>query len=72
VKWEYKVVYFKADMWWSSTGLPSEIGKDFDQWGAEGWELVKVEPILRGGLLIGGFGYTTSTVGLVAFFKRQK
>ena len=71
MKWEYKIVYVDAARW-SSTGLPAEIGQEFDRWGDEGWELVKVEPLLRGGLFALGFGSATHTAALLAFFKRQK
>ncbi len=71
MKWEYKIVNIAASRW-TSTGLPNDIGEHFDQWGNEGGELVKVEPVLSSGwfvLLIGKFSNTRS---LVAFFKRPK
>jgi hypothetical protein len=69
--WEYKIVDIDAKKW-TSTGLPTDLGERFDQWGAEGWELVRVEPILRGGWLLLGLGTTSSTDSLLAFFKRPK
>ena len=47
-KWEYKIVYIQAAKW-TKTGMPEELNQQFDQWGADGWELIKVEPILSGG-----------------------
>ena len=70
--WEYKIVHINASKW-TGTGLPADLGERFDQWGSEGWELVRIEPILRGGFVLLGFGTTgTSTDSLVAFFERPK
>ncbi len=69
--WEYKVVYISSEKW-TSTGLPDDINVEFNNWGAEGWELVKIEPRLTGGFFIFGFGVATSTAGYVAFFKKSK
>ncbi len=71
MKWEYKIAHISTSQW-SSTGLPQDVNEQFDKWGDEGWELVKVEPIHTGGLILLGFGTTTRTVALVAFFKRSK
>ncbi|MEM7260841.1 MAG: DUF4177 domain-containing protein [Planctomycetota bacterium] len=69
MKWEYKIVNINADEW-SGTGMPADTGQRFDEWGADGWELVKVTPILRGGFLFFGLGAATKTAMIVAFFKR--
>jgi hypothetical protein len=71
MNWEYKFVHIIATKW-TSTGLPRDLGERFDQWGSEGWELVKVEPIHTGGWFLFGFGTFTRTDSLIAFFKRQK
>jgi hypothetical protein len=71
MRWEYKIVSIDATRW-TSTGLPKDLGESFDQWGAEGWELVRVEPIHSGGWFAFGFGTATRTETLVAFFKRQQ
>ncbi|MFL5241958.1 MAG: DUF4177 domain-containing protein [Gemmataceae bacterium] len=71
MKWEYKVVYIVTTKW-TSTGLPTDLGESFDQWGNEGWELVKIEPIHAGGWFLFFFGTFTRTDAFVAFFKRQK
>ena len=65
MKWEYKIIYIDAKRW-TSTGLPDNLGERFDEYGKEGWELVKVEPKLDRGFMAFGYG----TVGYVAFFKR--
>ncbi|MDR0385115.1 MAG: DUF4177 domain-containing protein [Prevotellaceae bacterium] len=65
--WEYKIVYINATRQ-NISGLPDDINENFDRWGSEGWELVKVEPKLSCGFL--GFG--TYTEGYVAFFKKEK
>jgi len=66
VKWEYKIVYFDT-IRWTSTGLPPDLNERFDTWGAEGWELVRTEPVLHRSW----FSTGTYTAGIVAFFKRQ-
>ena len=71
MKWEYKIVHILATKW-TSTGLPSDLGENFDQWGDEGWELVRIEPIHTGGWFVFGFGTATRTQAFVAFFKRPK
>lgn len=71
MKWEYKIVHIDTTRW-SSTGLPADMGEQFDRWGGEGWELVRIEPLHRGGWFAFGFGTATHTVGLVAFFKRPQ
>ena len=54
----------------TKTGLPDDLNEQFDKFGNEGWELVKVEPKLDGGFAAFGFGWLHQTVGYVAFFKR--
>ena len=70
-KWEYKIVTISASRW-TASGLPEETGQHFDELGEEGWELVRVEPILRGGYFFLGSGVGTSTESFVAFFRRPK
>ncbi|MBL7935606.1 MAG: DUF4177 domain-containing protein, partial [Bacteroidia bacterium] len=50
MKWEYKIVYINARKN-TSTGIPEDINDQFDKYGKEGWELVKVEPKLDGGIM---------------------
>ena len=64
-RWEYKIVHFSADQW-TSTGLPTDFNKKFDEFGADGWELVGTEAIVRRVF----FGYGSNTVGILGFFKR--
>lgn len=66
-KWEYKIVHIHAAKW-TKTGMPDELNQQFDQWGAEGWELIKVEPILA----CGWFSIAAETQAFVAFFKRPR
>jgi hypothetical protein len=68
MRWEYKIIYIDATRW-SPTGLPEELGVRFDELGDEGWELVKVEPILTGswGVFLG-----SKTKALISFFRRPK
>ena len=48
MKWEYKGVHIDATKW-TITGLPKHLGEEFDRWGSEGWDLARIEPILRSG-----------------------
>ncbi len=66
VRWEYKIVHLVAAKW-TSTGLSEEVGVRFDELGNEGWELVRVEPVLRPSALSGSY-----TAAFVAFFKRPR
>jgi hypothetical protein len=64
-RWEYKIVHVVADRW-TGTGLPSDLNQEFDKLGADGWELVATDAIIRPNW----FGFAGTTVGLVGFFKR--
>ncbi len=66
MKWEFKVYSVHVAKVWSA-GLPENIGEVLDENGEQGWELVKVEPILRKGLLGGSY-----TDKFVLFFKRPR
>ncbi len=65
--WEYKVVFFSADRW-TRTGLPSDLGEKLDSYGAQGWELVGTEAVIRPNWV----GIASTTLGIVAFFKRRR
>lgn len=65
-RWEYKIVHFVADQW-TGTGLPNDLNEQFDKYGAEGWELVSTEGLVRSGWFV----RTTATAAIVAFFKRR-
>ncbi len=65
-RWEYKIVYLVASKW-TSTGLPEDVGVRFDEMGSEGWELVRVEPVLRPSVLSGSY-----TAAFITFFKRPR
>jgi hypothetical protein len=53
--------YFSAGRW-TSTGLPTGINEQFDRIGADGWELVGTDSIIRPSW----FGSAT-TVGVIAY-----
>ena len=64
MRYEYKVFTANVAKVWSA-GLPDNIGVVLDEHGADGWELDKIEPILRKGLLGGSY-----TDKMVLIFKR--
>lgn len=64
-KWEYKIVYVDATRW-TGTGLPADLNQSFDEWGAQGWELVATEAVIRR-----SWFYGTDTAAIVAFFKKR-
>ena len=68
MKWEYKIVYVNAKQK-TSSGLPENVNEQFNEYGRDGWELVKVEPKLEGWGMIFGIGWI-QTAGYVAFFKK--
>ncbi len=65
-RWEYKLIHVNAERW-TSTGLPADLNEHFDRYGAEGWELVGTESIIRPSV----FWSAGKTVGIVGFFKRR-
>lgn len=70
MKWEYKIAYINTNKL-NATSLPENLNIEFNKWGEEGWELVKVEPVIKGGyffFLFGSFSYTES---FIAFFKKE-
>jgi len=69
MKWEYKIVYIDARHR-TNSGLPEDVNIEFDRYGSEGWELVKIEPKMDGGFMAFSFGWVKLTVGYIAFFKR--
>ncbi|MDR2037906.1 MAG: DUF4177 domain-containing protein [Bacteroidales bacterium] len=69
MKWEYKIVYISAKTN-TSSGLPENINEEFDRYGEQGWELVRIEPKVEGGSMFFTFRWTHQTVGYIAFFKR--
>lgn len=65
-RWEYKIVHVPADRW-TGTGLPADVNQEFDRLGADRWELVGTESIIRPS----AFWSAGKTVGVVGFFKRR-
>jgi hypothetical protein len=69
MKWEYKIVYIDARHH-TASGMPEDVNIKFDEYGSEGWELIKVVPKLKGGFYAFFLGWINLTVGYTAFFKR--
>lgn len=65
-RWEYKIVHILADLW-TGTGLPNDLNQQFDEFGADGWELISTESITRSSWLS-----QPKTVAIVGFFKRLR
>ena len=63
-KWEYKVYIANVSNVFTARP-PEDLGAVLDANGAQGWELVKIEPINRRGWVGGSF-----TDKFVLFFKR--
>jgi len=70
-RWEYKILQINTRKW-PGPGPPTHVNELFDKLGDEGWELVKIESLLGGGVFAFGFGTATSTDSILAFFKRPK
>ena len=64
MKWEYNVLMVNVANVFSAKP-PDDLGVALDERGAEGWELVRVEPILKKGFLGGSY-----TDKFVLFMKR--
>lgn len=69
MKWEYKIVYIDARHQ-TESGLPEDVNIKFDEYGREGWELIKIEQRMKNGYYIFFIGWINLTVGYTAFFKR--
>jgi hypothetical protein len=70
-RWEYKIIYFGVGHW-TSTGLPSDLNEEFNEYAAQGWELVGTESIERPSLIPCFIPWGGSkTVGVVGYFKRR-
>ena len=66
-KFEYKILTLNATKLHKEE-LQFEIDAKFNQWGNEGWELVKMEPVNSAGL----FSYGSTTRDFFVVFKREK
>jgi hypothetical protein len=66
-RWEYKIVYFSAERW-TATGLPSDLNEKFDEYGAQGWELVGTGSVERPSFIPWG---GSKTVVVIGYFKRR-
>jgi hypothetical protein len=65
-RWEHKIIHVSADQR-TTTGLPSDLNEHFDQLGADGWELVATEAIVRPSWFLSA----ANTVAILGFFKRR-
>lgn len=66
-KFEYKMLTISVAHLNRST-FRAELDQKFQDYGNEGWELIKLESIVEGGILTQG----GSTKELFAVFKREK
>ena len=66
-QFEYKLLTISVNHL-SRSNFRSELSSDFARWGNEGWELVKMEPIVTGGFVFQG----ANTREFFCVFKREK
>jgi hypothetical protein len=67
MKWEYKVIEVRVRRIIVSS-VSEDIGVKLDEYGADGWELIRVLPIIQKGWLFFGGSFTDR---VLLFFKRQ-
>jgi len=65
-RWEYKIIRVSATNR-TTTGLPEDVNESFDRFGADGWELVATEAVVRPNWAQSA----GTTVGILCFFKRR-
>jgi hypothetical protein len=66
-KFEYKLLTISV-VHLRKKQFQEELDNKFNNWGEEGWELVKMEAITDSGML----NYFSSTSDFLAVFKREK
>ncbi|WOK08268.1 DUF4177 domain-containing protein [Imperialibacter roseus] len=66
-KFEYKIVTISVAHL-KKKDFQSELSRNFDEWGAEGWDLVKFEPVLESWFLFND----VRTKEFIVVFKREK
>jgi hypothetical protein len=66
-KFEYKIVTISVAHL-KKKDFQSELSRNFDEWGAEGWDLVKLEPVTESWFLFD----RGSTTEFIVIFKREK
>ncbi len=66
-KFEYKILTISVSHL-KKSNFQAELNTKFQEWGNEGWELVKMEPITSGGLIFQG----ATTNEFLAVFKKEK
>ena len=67
MKWEYKVLEVGV-VGFLKSSIPKDTGIKLDELGAEGWELIRILPIMKNGFWFFGGSYTERAI---LFFKRQ-
>lgn len=67
MRWEYKVVDYKNNGWFSSA---SKLQKELTGYGEDGWELVSAVPEVRGSGSHGDMDIETKYIKCI--FKREK
>ena len=66
-KYEYKIITIRAGHL-DRNNFQEKLDQNFNDWGNEGWDLVKMEPITSGGL----FWQGANTDKFLIVFKREK
>ncbi|MEQ8531535.1 MAG: DUF4177 domain-containing protein [Imperialibacter sp.] len=66
-KFEYKIVTISVAHL-KKKDFQSELSRNFDEWGGEGWDLVKFEPVTESWFLFD----RGSTTEFIVIFKREK
>ena len=66
-KFEYKLLTISVAHL-SKNSFQGELNDKFQEWGNDGWELVKLEPISSGGVIFQG----ATTKKFLVVFKKEK
>lgn len=66
-KFEYKILTINAsDL--GRTSFQTELNTKFQDWGEQGWDLIKMEPLNQGSY----FSHGANTKAFLVVFKREK
>jgi hypothetical protein len=66
MKFEYKIITIsRAHL--GKEDFQIELSTKFNDWGAQGWDLIKMEPITEGAIM----GRGATTTDFIVIFKRQ-
>jgi hypothetical protein len=66
MQFEYKIITVSVAHF-SQKDFQAELSTKFNDWGEQGWDLVKMESITEGGALFQG----ATTTDFIVIFKRQ-